>query len=119
MARRIDNIKVLKNTVYVDFSDGTFGMHFFEDGKWHNSGIAPDELAAAKKLAVKNGKWTNWRAPRQAPREAPREINPHARAIEEEDADMETTERVRREDAQRRNQNQSDMLFDSMFGIEG
>ena len=117
MARRIDNIKVLKNTVYVDFSDGTFGMHFFEDGKWHNSGIAPDELAAAKKLAVKNGKWTNWRAPRQAPREAPREINPPP-VTEEEDADMEAYERVRREDA-RRDRNQPDDMFDSMYGIEG
>jgi len=117
MTRRIDSVKVLGSTIYINFHNGTFGVHFFEDGKWRDSGIAPDELSEARRLALKNGKWTNWRAPRQAPREAPREINPPP-VTEEEDADMEAYERVRREDA-RRDRNQPDDMFDSMYGIEG
>jgi len=116
MARKINNIKVLKNTVYIDFDDGTFGTHSFYEGKWCDKGITADELSAARKLAIKDGKWTNWKAPRK--------INPQvvvARAMEEEEADMEAQEQVRRDDAQRnRNQHERfDSMFDSMYGIEG
>jgi len=115
MARKINNIKVLKNTVYIDFDDGTFGTHSFYEGKWCDKGITADELSAARKLAIKDGKWTNWKAPRKI------NLQVVARAMEEEEADMEAQEQVRRDDAQRnRNQHERfDSMFDSMYGIEG
>lgn len=69
MTRKINNIKVLKSkygtTVYIDFDNGYFGTRHFENGKWSSSGLTDEELAAAKKLAVVDGKWQNWKAPRE------------------------------------------------------
>ena len=65
---RIDNIKVLRTKfqtiVYVDFSDGRFGTHTYADGKWITKRMTVEELAEAARLAKKNGKWMNWKAPR-------------------------------------------------------
>lgn len=69
MAREIQSIKVLKTKyrtiVYVNFSDGKSGERIFENGQWKTHRMTGEELAAAKQLAVKNGKWTNWRARRE------------------------------------------------------
>ena len=68
MTRNIQSIKVQGNTVYVNFEDGTFGTRRCENGTWKNHRLSDAELTAAKKLAVKGGKWTNWTAPRQSAR---------------------------------------------------
>lgn len=65
MTRNIQSINPFTKTlVYINFSNGTFGIRKFEDGKWTNVNLSDAELAAAKKLAVKDGKWTKWVAPR-------------------------------------------------------
>lgn len=66
MTRNIQSIKVQGNTVYVNFDNGTFGTRSYENGAWKNHRLSDEELVAAKKLAVKGGKWTNWTAPRQS-----------------------------------------------------
>ena len=68
MTREIESIKVQGNTVYVNFDNGTFGTRSYENGAWKNHRLSDEELVAAKKLAVKGGKWTNWTAPRQSAR---------------------------------------------------
>lgn len=68
MAKQIKSIKTVTSkfsfTVYVNFSDGTYGCHTKENGKWFDGGLSAEQLAAAKKLALANGKWTNWTAPK-------------------------------------------------------
>ena len=71
MTREIESIKVVKNgnLVYVNFNNGTVGTRECVNGTWKSNRLSDAELTAAKKLAVKGGKWTNWTAPRQsAPR---------------------------------------------------
>ena len=69
--RTVNSVKVLVNKfstiVYVNFVDGTSGVRSSEagSGKWTTSGITAEELAEAKKLALVNGKWTNYAAPRK------------------------------------------------------
>ncbi len=69
--RTIHSVKVLVNkfstTVYVNFTDGTSGVRSSDagSGKWTTSGMTAEELAEAKKLALVNGKWTNYAAPRK------------------------------------------------------
>lgn len=64
MSRKIECVNVKGKTIYVNFDDGRFGTHSHEDGKWFDSGLTADELNEAKRLALKSGKWTNYRAPR-------------------------------------------------------
>lgn len=68
MAKQIKSIKTIQSkysfTVYVNFSDGTYGCHTKENGKWFDGGLTAEQLAAARKLALANGKWTNWFAPK-------------------------------------------------------
>lgn len=77
MTRQIVSIKVLPtkwNTyVYVNFDDGRFGTHTYDkrEQKWIDSGLKAEELAEAKRLAVKDRKWTNWRR-------SPRSVAPAA-----------------------------------------
>lgn len=70
MAKQIKSIKTVSSkysfTVYVNFSDGTYGCHTKENGKWFDGGLTAEQLAAAKKLALVNGKWTSWTAPKVA-----------------------------------------------------
>jgi len=72
MTRQITSIRTLSNkyelTVYVDFNNGTYGTHTKnkETGKWFDGGLKAEELTEAKKLALVNGKWTNWKAGRNA-----------------------------------------------------
>lgn len=54
-----------KTIIYVNFDNGTFGTRSFENGKWFTGGLKDEELAEAKRLAVRDGKWTDYRAPRQ------------------------------------------------------
>lgn len=66
MEKQIKSIKVLttkySTIVYVNFTNSTFGTHTKESGKWFDSGLTPDELKAAKSLALKDGKWINYKA---------------------------------------------------------
>lgn len=68
MAKQIKSIKTVASkfsfTVYVNFSDGTYGCHTKENGKWFDGGLTTEQLAEAKKLGLKEGKWTNWSAPK-------------------------------------------------------
>jgi hypothetical protein len=72
--RTIHSVKVLVNkystTVYVNFDNGQSGVRSSDagSGKWTTVGMTTEELAEAKKLALVNGKWTNYTAPRQATR---------------------------------------------------
>lgn len=66
MTKQIKSIKTLNNkrefTVYVNFDNGTYGTHTKnkETGKWFDGGLKAEELTEAKKIALVNGKWTNW-----------------------------------------------------------
>lgn len=60
--RSIQSINKKGNTVYVNFDDGTFGTRSFSDGKWTTHRISAEELAEAKRLAVRDGKWINYTA---------------------------------------------------------
>lgn len=71
MDRNIVNIKTQRTNsnfiVYIDFDNGTFATHSkdMNTGKWYDSRtLTANELNTAKKLAIKDGKWTNWKAPR-------------------------------------------------------
>jgi hypothetical protein len=72
--RKITSVKVLVNKyrtlVYVNFENGQSGTRETEagSGKWTTSGLTTEELAEAKKVALVNGKWTNWTTPRQTTR---------------------------------------------------
>ena len=89
--RTIANIKptVSRNgnaTIYIDFSDGKFGTHskYQGDTKWTDGGLTAEELAEAKRLALKNGKWTTWKAPRPEYINSARSIDPEPRNSREE-----------------------------------
>ena len=62
--RTITNIKPLGKTVYVNFSDGRFGVRKLENGVWTSHNLSDEELSAARKLALRNGAWQKWTAPR-------------------------------------------------------
>lgn len=72
--RKITSVKVLVNKyrtlVYVNFDNGQSGTRESEagTGKWTTNGLSAEELVEAKKVALVNGKWTNWTTPRQATR---------------------------------------------------
>jgi len=85
--RIIESIRKQGKTVYVNFDNGTFGTRTFENGKWSNSGLSAEELVKAKHLAVRDGKWLDYRAPRnQAPVAARRTVQ-----LDEEDAANQST----------------------------
>jgi len=72
MDKKINSIKVQNSTwsvtIYVNFDNGKFGTHSkdrAEGAKWIDSGLSAEELAEAKRLALKDGKWTNYTAPRK------------------------------------------------------
>ena len=75
--RQITSIKIQKNTVYVNFDNGTFGTHSYnkESGKWTTAHLTAEELATTKKLSIKNGNYTNWQATRPQPRSNARQGN--------------------------------------------
>jgi hypothetical protein len=85
--RQIVNIKVVSTkysiTVYVDFDKGNFGTRTYVDGKWISRGLTNEELAEARTLALVDGKWTNWKAPRKV--NTPKFDPP----MDEEDAEIE------------------------------
>jgi len=129
MTRQIVNIKKVGKTVYIDFDDGCFGIHSFDskEKRWHDKGITPQELAEARRLSVKDGKWTNWRRPRRS--EIPstsssEKIHSYEEPLhlDEEDEDLAAQDKFRREEAlyqQRRkdrNDFSNDFCFDSMYG---
>lgn len=72
MTRKIQSINVKANkfstTVYINFDNGRFGTHSKDTSaaKWIDSGLSADELTEAKRIALKDGKWTNWSAPRKS-----------------------------------------------------
>jgi hypothetical protein len=72
--RGINSVKVMVNKyrtlVYVNFDNGQSGTRESEagTGKWTTNGLSAEEVAEAKKVALVNGKWTNYTAPRQATR---------------------------------------------------
>lgn len=68
--RTIQSIKKIANTVYVNFSDGRFGSRTLDAGQWTNAGMSDAELAAARKLANRDGKWIEYRTPRTATQRA-------------------------------------------------
>lgn len=61
------NVSKWSTTVYINFDNGRFGTHTKDAGaeNWIDSGVSADELAQAKLVALKNHKWSNWRAPRK------------------------------------------------------
>lgn len=70
--RNITSVKVMNNkyatVVYVNFDNGQSGTRESDKstGRWTTSGMTAEELAEAKSLAVVDGKWTNWTAPRKS-----------------------------------------------------
>lgn len=69
MMRTITNIKVIANkygkTVYVDFDNGYFGT-WYKDAQTKRiavKGLSDEELAEAKRLAMVDRRWQNWRRP--------------------------------------------------------
>lgn len=62
--RTIESIRKAGQTVYVNFDNGTFGTRTLQDGTWTNCKLSTEELSEARRLALRDGKWTSYRAPR-------------------------------------------------------
>ena len=105
MARQITSIKIQKNTVYVNFDNGTFGTHTYnkESGKWITAHLTAEELTAVRKLSIKNGNYTNWQVARPQSRTNVKQGNEDYEhpLTSKEINDLESRENMRNEDINR------------------